>query len=44
MTMVIQFFVLPLDLHYVWMAALALLVGYGGDKIALDNFLFKKRR
>ena len=43
MTLVIQIWVLPLDLHYVWMAALALLIGYGGDKLSLDNILLKDR-
>lgn len=41
MTLVIQFFVFDLSQHYVWMAALGLLVGYGGSKLSLDNFLFK---
>ena len=43
MTLVIQIWVLPLDLHYVWMAALALLVGYGGDKFSLDKLLLKDK-
>jgi len=29
--------------HYYWMIIFALLVSYGGDKLALDNLLFKKR-
>jgi putative oxidoreductase len=28
--------------HYYWMLIFALIVGYGGDKLSLDNF-FKKR-
>lgn len=44
MTIVIQMFAIQDPQHYLWMLVLALLVSYGGDKISLDNFLFKKRR
>ena len=30
--------------HYYWMLIFALITGYGGDKISLDNFLFKKKK
>lgn len=44
MAAVIQFFVYPEQLHIFWMVACALLVGYGGDKLSLDNFLLKIKK
>lgn len=41
MTVVIQVFVFPLDLHYLWMIILALILGHGGGKISLDHWVFK---
>lgn len=43
MTIVIQVFALQLPIHYLWMIILALLLGYGGDKLSLDHFLLRKR-
>jgi len=43
MTIVIQFFVPDFanNIHYLWMIILAILVGQGGSKISLDNWLLK---
>ena len=43
MTIVIQTFAIQDPQHYIWMLALGLLLGYGGNKISLDNLLFKRR-
>ena len=45
MTVVIQFFVPGFEdhQHYLWMIVLALLVGYGGNKLSLDYWLIKDR-
>lgn len=42
MSIVIQVFAIQDPQHYLWMLILALLVGYGGDKLSLDNLLFNK--
>ena len=44
MAAVIQFFVFPEQLHIFWMITCALLVGYGGDKLSLDNLLLKIKK
>ena len=44
MAIVIQVFVFQLDVHYLWMAILAMLIGYGGDKLSLDNLLLKIKK
>ena len=41
MTIVIQVFAIQDPQHYIWMLVFGLLVGYGGNKLSLDNFLFK---
>ncbi|MEO0367565.1 MAG: DoxX family protein [Pseudomonadota bacterium] len=41
MAAVIQFYVFPLNEHYYWMIILALLVGYGGGKLSVDNLILK---
>lgn len=41
MAAVIQIWVFQLNEHYFWMIILALLVGQGGNKISLDNWLLK---
>ena len=45
MTIVIQFFVpgFENDVHYLWMIALAMLIGHGGGKLSLDYWLLKDR-
>lgn len=44
MALVIELFIYPgTNQHYYWMIILGLLVGYGGDKISVDNLLFRKR-
>lgn len=43
MTVVIQVFAIQDPQHFIWMSVLGLLLGYGGDKISLDNLLFKNR-
>ena len=44
MAAVIQFFVYPEQLHVFWMIVCALLVGYGGGKLSLDNLLLKLKK
>lgn len=44
MSLVIQIFVFQLDLHYLWIAIFALLVGHGGSKLSLDYLLLKITR
>ena len=45
MALVIELFVFPdTAQHYYWMVIFGLLIGYGGDKISLDNFLFRNKR
>lgn len=44
MTAVIQFFVLPLNVHYFWMIVCALIIGQGGGKISIDHWLFKNTK
>lgn len=45
MTIVIQFFVPGFEdhQHYFWMIILAMLIGYGGNKISLDYWLLKDK-
>lgn len=43
MSAVIQFFVLPDPQHYFWMMILALLAGYGGNKLSVDYWLFNDK-
>ena len=43
MTAVIQFYVLPDHQHYLWMIALAMIAGYGGDKLSLDHLWLKSK-
>ncbi len=45
MTIVIQFFVPGFEdhQHYLWMIILAMLVAQGGNKLSIDNFLFKRQ-
>jgi len=43
MTAVIQFAVLPDHQHYFWMIILAMLLGQGGSKLSIDNWLFKEK-
>jgi len=43
MAAVIQFAVLPDHQHYLWMIILAMLLGQGGSKLSLDNWLFKEK-
>lgn len=45
MTAVIQFFVPGFEdiQHYFWMIILAMLVGYGGNKLSVDYWLLKDR-
>lgn len=45
MTIVIQFFVpgFENDVHYLWMIALAMLIGHGGGKNSVDYWLLKDR-
>ncbi len=45
MTVVIQFFVPGFEdhQHYLWMIILAMLIGYGGNKLSLDYWLLKDR-
>ena len=43
MTMVIQTFAIQDPQHYIWMLVLGLLLGYGGNKISVDNLLFKRK-
>lgn len=40
MAVVIQVWVLQDPQHYLWMAVLALLVGYGGGPLSFDHWLF----
>ena len=44
MTVVIQFFVPGFEdhQHYLWMIILAMLIAQGGQKLSVDNFLFKR--
>ncbi len=44
MTIVIQVYAIQDPQHYIWMLVLGMLVGYGGDKLSIDNFLFKNKR
>lgn len=46
MTIVIQFFVPGFEdsQHYLWMIVLALLIGQGGNKLSLDNWLLKLKQ
>jgi len=44
MAAVIQFFVFPEQLHIFWMIVCAMLVGYGGNTLSLDNFLLKIKK
>jgi len=46
MTIVIQFFVPGFEdhQHYFWMIILAMLIGQGGQKLSLDNFLLKLKQ
>lgn len=41
MAAVIQIWVLPDHQHYFWMIICALLIGQGGSKLSLDNWLLK---
>lgn len=41
MTIVIQVFAIQDPQHYIWMLVLGMLLGYGGNKLSLDNLLFK---
>jgi len=44
MALVIEIFVFPGVLqHKYWMLILAMLMGYGGGKLSLDNLLFKRK-
>ena len=45
MTIVIQFFVPGFESHehYLWMIILVMLIGQGGNKISLDNWLLKEK-
>ena len=43
MTAVIQIWVLQDLQHYLWMLILAMLTGYGGGKISLDNLLLHRK-
>lgn len=45
MTIVIQFFVPGFEdhQHYLWMIILAMLMGYGGNKLSLDYWLLKDK-
>lgn len=45
MTAVIQFFVPGFEdlQHYFWMIILAMLIGYGGNKLSVDYWLLKDR-
>ena len=42
MTVVIQVYAIQDPQHYLWMLVLGLLLGYGGGKLSLDNFLLKR--
>ncbi len=43
MVLVIECFIYPVtQQHYYWMIILGMLVGYGGDKISVDNLLLKR--
>ena len=46
MTIVIQYFVPGFQSHehYLWMIALLMLMGHGGGKISLDNWLLKETK
>lgn len=46
MTIIIQFFVPDFQdaQHYLWMIILLLLVGHGGNKLSLDNWLLKLKQ
>ena len=44
MSAVIQIWVLQDHQHYFWMIILAMLVGYGGNKLSLDYWLLKDRK
>ena len=43
MAAVIQIWVMQDPQHYLWMLVLALLVGYGGGKLSLDNLLLNRK-
>lgn len=43
MAVVIQVYAVQDPQHYLWMLILAMLVGYGGDKLSIDA-LFKKKK
>ena len=46
MTIVIQYFVpgFENDQHFLWMAILLMIIGHGGNKISLDNWLLKEKQ
>jgi len=44
MSVVIQVWVFQLDTHYFWMIIFVLLIGQGGHKISLDNWLLKLKQ
>ena len=43
MSVVIQVYAIQDPQHYIWMLVFGMLIGYGGGKLSLDNFVFKDK-